>query len=246
MTHVAHMAVRNRGTTCGSLALADPSAEMPAVAVALNAEDRAAQASGARARCRHAIFSRVSTRPARRDDEMIAEVMFPAHGRTRCFGFSELSRRHGDFAIVGVGGAGVKDDDILRAIEVVFSARRQRRCSVLRREATIDGYSVPIARLARDRHCDRRDMDPIDNHQGRGDTKRQAGRACCCSALFRTCVDERSCLSRHDIALHVEWRAGGAPRSRRAQSRRSFRARRSASPARISAASTVCAAPATS
>ena len=38
VSHVAHMAVRNRGTTCGSLALADPSAEMPAVAVALNAE----------------------------------------------------------------------------------------------------------------------------------------------------------------------------------------------------------------
>jgi carbon-monoxide dehydrogenase medium subunit len=36
--YVAHMAVRNRGTTCGSLALADPSAEMPAIAVALNAE----------------------------------------------------------------------------------------------------------------------------------------------------------------------------------------------------------------
>jgi len=35
--HVAHMAVRNRGTTCGSLALADPSAEMPAIAVALGA-----------------------------------------------------------------------------------------------------------------------------------------------------------------------------------------------------------------
>ena len=65
MPHVAHMAVRNRGTTCGSLALADPSAEMPAVAVALECRRSVLRKpSGARARCRRAISSRVSTKPA--------------------------------------------------------------------------------------------------------------------------------------------------------------------------------------
>ena len=60
--HVAHMAVRNRGTTCGSLALADPSAEMPAVAVALNA-DIVLRKRGANAPYPRAISSRASTRP---------------------------------------------------------------------------------------------------------------------------------------------------------------------------------------
>ena len=102
MTHVAHMAVRNRGTTCGSLALADPSAEMPAVAVLLNADDPSAEQKW-RTRCRWpAIFSRVFTRPSDRDDEMITGVMFPSAAEDEDFRFAELSRRHGDFAIVGI------------------------------------------------------------------------------------------------------------------------------------------------
>ena len=63
VSHVAHMAVRNRGTTCGSLALADPSAEMPAVAVALNAEIVLVQAR-CKAHCAGTrSFSRGSIRP---------------------------------------------------------------------------------------------------------------------------------------------------------------------------------------
>ena len=61
--HVAHMAVRNRGTTCGSLALADPSAEMPAVAVALNA-DIVLQSEARHATSRRAISSRAFIRPS--------------------------------------------------------------------------------------------------------------------------------------------------------------------------------------
>ena len=63
MTHVAHMAVRNRGTTCGSLALADPSAEVPAVAVLLNAMIHLQSRSGARDVAARDFF-RVFTRPS--------------------------------------------------------------------------------------------------------------------------------------------------------------------------------------
>ena len=70
MTHVAHMAVRNRGTTCGSLALADPSAEMPAVAVLLNATIHLQSRAGARDVAARDFFEGLYA-TARRDDEMI-------------------------------------------------------------------------------------------------------------------------------------------------------------------------------
>jgi carbon-monoxide dehydrogenase medium subunit len=102
MAHVAHPAVRNRGTTCGSLALADPSAEMPACAVALQAT---LVLQSAESGVRHVaaddfFFGLYET--ARRDDELLVEVKFPCSAPDERFGFDELSRRHGDFAMVGV------------------------------------------------------------------------------------------------------------------------------------------------
>ena len=85
--HVAHMAVRNRGTTCGSLALADPSAEMPAVAVALDAgivlRKRGAERAVAGAR----VFpGSLSDRPRRRRDDRRGHLS-RGRGRTRCSAF---------------------------------------------------------------------------------------------------------------------------------------------------------------
>src|SRR3954453_5049056 len=74
--HVAHMAVRNRGTTCGSLALADPSAEMPAIAVALGA-DIVLRKRGATRSIPAREFFRGLYQTARDDDEMIAEIVLP-------------------------------------------------------------------------------------------------------------------------------------------------------------------------
>src|SRR5262245_15335122 len=99
--HVAHMAVRNRGTTCGSLALADPAAEMPAVAVALDAEI-VLKGHGATRTVKARDFFEGLYQTARSDNELIAEVLLPAAQPDEVFGFSELSRRHGDFATVGV------------------------------------------------------------------------------------------------------------------------------------------------
>lgn len=100
--HVAHPAVRNRGTTCGSLALADPSAEMPACAVALRATlVLHSSANGTREVAGDEFFFGLYD-TARREDELLVEVRWPCAGRHERFGFDELSRRHGDFAIVGV------------------------------------------------------------------------------------------------------------------------------------------------
>jgi len=102
MRYVAHPAVRNRGTSCGSLALADPSAEMPACAMALNAV-LVLQSKKDGVRCvpaRNFFFGLYDT--ARRDDEILIEVRWPCSSQGSYTGFDELSRRHGDFALVGI------------------------------------------------------------------------------------------------------------------------------------------------
>lgn len=99
--HVAHAAIRNRGTIGGSLALADPAAEYPAVAVALEATICVAGAKGER-RVKAADFFKSLFETDLRPGELLTAVEFPsARPADRC-AFLELARRHGDYAIVGL------------------------------------------------------------------------------------------------------------------------------------------------
>ncbi|NYT67146.1 FAD binding domain-containing protein [Pusillimonas noertemannii] len=106
MKYVAHPAIRNRGTCCGSLALADPSAEMPACAVTLNATLvlQSKQDGVREVPAREFFFGLYDT--ARRDDEILIEVRWPCRTAGSLSGFDELSRRHGDFAMVGIAVQG--------------------------------------------------------------------------------------------------------------------------------------------
>ena len=100
LRHVAHPAIRNRGTLGGSLALADPAAEMPACMLALDATIVLASAQGER-RVAAADFFQGLYATARRVDELLLRVEIPD-----CAGwtprFAEVSRRHGDYAMAGL------------------------------------------------------------------------------------------------------------------------------------------------
>lgn len=98
---VAHRTIRNRGTIGGSLAHADPSAEYPAVLTALDGDVVALGPDGERVIPAPELFLTVCTTTLA-PTEVLTEVRLPATGpRTGC-AFTELSRRHGDWAIVGV------------------------------------------------------------------------------------------------------------------------------------------------
>jgi carbon-monoxide dehydrogenase medium subunit len=101
LPHVGHVAVRSRGTMGGSLALADPAAELPACVVALGAVLRTASRRGQREIPAAAFFRGVYT-TALEPGEVLTAVMMPppAPGWRSCF--DELARRHGDFALVGL------------------------------------------------------------------------------------------------------------------------------------------------
>jgi len=101
---VGHEAIRNRGTIGGSLAHADPAAELPAVARALDAEFVVRGQSGERVVPAAEWFEGYLT-TSRRPDELLVEVRFPAAGRGTGISFQEVARRHGDFAIVGLAAS---------------------------------------------------------------------------------------------------------------------------------------------
>src|SRR5262245_53339069 len=101
MPHVAHVAVRNRGTFGGSVALADPAAELPACILALEASLVVASVRGRRTIAADDFFLGLYE-TARAPDEILLAVLIPEQKRDDVSVFMELSRRHGDFALAGL------------------------------------------------------------------------------------------------------------------------------------------------
>jgi len=96
---VGHWQTRARGTVGGSVALADPSAELPLVLAALDGEVLQSSSGGRRSVKADAFFTGLMS-TSRRDDELIEAVSFPCRRAGEGFAFREFARRHGDFAIV--------------------------------------------------------------------------------------------------------------------------------------------------
>jgi CO/xanthine dehydrogenase FAD-binding subunit len=106
---VAHPQIRNRGTVGGSLAHADPAAELPAVAVALGARLRAASTKGERTIAVGDFFTGLMA-TALGPEELLVGIEIPPQPPRSGWSFVELSRRHGDYALIGVA-AGVTLDE---------------------------------------------------------------------------------------------------------------------------------------
>jgi carbon-monoxide dehydrogenase medium subunit len=117
---IGHEAIRSRGTIGGSLAHADPAAELPAVARALDAEFVVRGASGTRVIPAAQWFDGYLT-TSRRPDELLAEVRFPAAGPGTGVSFEEVARRHGDFAIVGLAASLMFSDGVISDARLAFA-----------------------------------------------------------------------------------------------------------------------------
>jgi 2-furoyl-CoA dehydrogenase FAD binding subunit len=111
LPQVAHVQIRNRGTTCGSIAHADPSAEQPLVLATLGGEVVLTSTAGERV-IKAGEFFQGMLQTARRPDELIREVRFPLASARAGYGFHEFALRHGDFAIVAA--AAVVSADSIR------------------------------------------------------------------------------------------------------------------------------------
>jgi CO/xanthine dehydrogenase FAD-binding subunit len=102
--HIGHSAIRSQGTVCGSLAHADPAAELPAVALASGAVMHLRSATGVRTVAAADFFTGYYS-TALQPDEILEAVEFPALAPGTGTAFVEFSRRHGDFALVGVAAS---------------------------------------------------------------------------------------------------------------------------------------------
>jgi carbon-monoxide dehydrogenase medium subunit len=108
LTLVAHPTIRNRGTTVGSIAHADPAGEMTAVLTLLGGSVTAASARGERT-IAAADFFLGPLESALRPDELVTQAFFPAPPPGSGSAFVEISRRHGDYALCGVGAVAEVD-----------------------------------------------------------------------------------------------------------------------------------------
>jgi aerobic carbon-monoxide dehydrogenase medium subunit len=117
--HVAHPAIRNRGTIGGSLAHADPAAELPACMMALDATIVVRGQSGER-HIPAADFFRGIFATALSADELLVSVELPiSRGRSAHF-FHEFARRHGDYALAGVAAHAAMEGQILSQLRMAF------------------------------------------------------------------------------------------------------------------------------
>jgi carbon-monoxide dehydrogenase medium subunit len=135
---IGHSQIRNRGTIGGSIAHADPAAEYPAVALALDAILEVASATGRRAIAARDFFDGVwSTTMA--PDELLVGVSFPIWSGRCGFAVEEFARRHGDFAIAGavVGIELDADDRVIRcAIGLIGMGSTPERAAAAEAELT--------------------------------------------------------------------------------------------------------------
>lgn len=140
MPHVAHAAIRNRGTLGGSIALADPAAEMPACVLALDAMIEATGPAGKR-RIRSDDFFLGMFETALDPNEVLTAVEFQKSQNGWYWGFEELARRHGDYAMVGLA-AMIKGEEICEKARLVFFGVEDR--PVLARAAAdaLDGRRI--------------------------------------------------------------------------------------------------------
>jgi carbon-monoxide dehydrogenase medium subunit len=117
---IGHEAIRSRGTLGGSLAHADPAAELPAVARALDAEFVVRSESGERVIPASDWFEGYLT-TSRRPDEILVEVRFPVAEPGTGVAFEEVARRHGDFAMVGLAASLTLTDGTITDARLAFS-----------------------------------------------------------------------------------------------------------------------------
>jgi len=120
LPYIGHEAIRSRGTIGGSLAHADPAAELPAVARALDAEFVVRGRSGERV-IPAAEWFEGYLMTSRRPDELLVEVRFPTTGRDTGVSFQEVARRHGDFAIVGLAASLSLSDGAISDARLAFA-----------------------------------------------------------------------------------------------------------------------------
>ena len=164
MPHIAHPAIRKRGTIGGSLAYADPAAELPACVVALDGALDIAGPGGKRI-VKAADFFKGLFETALGPDDVLTAVRVPAATAQSRAGFAELARRHGDYAMVGLAAAAKANGKTLSDVRLVYFGVGETPVRMRKSEDALARGTVDDAVAALD-------LDPPDDIQATGAVKR--------------------------------------------------------------------------
>lgn len=156
---VGHFQIRNRGTVGGSLSHADPAAELPAVVVCLDARFRVRGSAGERV-LEAAEFFRAPMTTALDPTELLTEVWFPANPRAAGSAWVEFARRHGDYALVGVGAVVTLAGERIREARLALTGVGDKPTRAREAEALLAGESLTPGRLAEAAAAVRQAIDP--------------------------------------------------------------------------------------
>jgi aerobic carbon-monoxide dehydrogenase medium subunit len=164
MPHIGHPAIRNRGTFGGSIAFADPAAELPACLLALGAEIEIAGPKGKRKVMADAFFKGLFE-TALKPREVLTAVRVPAADKNSRVGFAELARRHGDYAMVGLAACARAASKGLTDVRLAFFGVGATPMRAKKSEAALASGNVDAAVAALD-------LDPDDDVQASGAVKK--------------------------------------------------------------------------
>ena len=160
MPHIAHPAIRNRGTIGGSLAYADPAAELPACLVALDAEIDITGPKGKRS-VKAGDFFKGLFETALAPHDVLSAVRFPAATAETRVGFAELARRLGDYALVGLAAVAKANGKALSDVRLCYFGVGATPVRARKAEEALAAGSVDEAVKALD-------LDPADDIHATG------------------------------------------------------------------------------
>jgi CO/xanthine dehydrogenase FAD-binding subunit len=146
MAHVAHLAIRNRGTIGGSLSHGDPAAELPMLALLLDAELEIASPSGRRTVAARDFFLGTLTVDLAAD-EMLTRIVFPKLPPATGWGFAEVARRSGDFALAAVAVTLSVADGVIKQARIAVTGVDETAKRAAAAEALLAGRALTSERI---------------------------------------------------------------------------------------------------
>lgn len=172
--NIAHPQIRNRGTIGGSLAHADPAAELPLVATALNARFRAQSAKGDRWIEAKDFFAGLFTNSLQ-VDELLVEIAFPEMEANTGYAFLELARRSGDYAMAGLAAIlTLAADGTCEQARMVYLNVGDGPVDALRAAASLQGKKLDTATFKEAAQiASQKDMEPFGNLHASADYQRR-------------------------------------------------------------------------
>jgi aerobic carbon-monoxide dehydrogenase medium subunit len=190
VAHIAHPAIRNRGTLGGSLAHADPASELPACMLALNATIIVKGARGERRLAAKDFFTGIYE-TALSAQELLVAVELPIAGKNAVHYFHEFARRHGDYAIVGLAAQAIVQNGAFADLRLGFFAVGDR--PVLATVALrLVKTAITPALLSEAATALSEELDPQDDQQASGSMRRHLAKV-----LLARCV--ATLLGRPDL-----------------------------------------------